>query len=98
MFYDLGLTLTAAIQGRRIEFRLLRAIIKGYENERKLTAWEKEHLFECLLFGAPKYFCWGNDDDAVKYGQREIDTELTKTVMNGEAGFYKRLRLTLPTP
>jgi Ser/Thr protein kinase RdoA (MazF antagonist) len=32
----------------KLNFKLLAAIIKGYDEQRRLTAWEKAHIFEAV--------------------------------------------------
>ena len=92
MFYDLGLTLNTAIKNKKIDFRLLKEIIRGYENKRKLTKWEKEQLFECLLFGAIKYFCWGNGKEEIKRNGWNYETiEKIETLIKYEKIFYTSL-------
>jgi len=94
MFYDLGITMTSAIQRGKLNFNLLARIIEGYDEERKLTAWERNHLFEAIQFGAFKFAIWALEDidnwgwDAfnrhvkmlMKYDKTEFSEKLAKFI------------------
>ncbi|MFC1685778.1 phosphotransferase [Nanoarchaeota archaeon] len=58
MLFDLGMTLTIGIRNKK----LLKSILKGYESQRKLTEWEKSHLYEAIMSGMLRYFVWGLDE------------------------------------
>jgi len=63
MINDLGTTMVAGLKNGKINFSVLKAILKGYESQRKMTSWEKEHLFEAISFGISKFVIWGLDED-----------------------------------
>ncbi|MBE9224075.1 phosphotransferase [Phormidium sp. LEGE 05292] len=58
-FYDLGTTLVSSFDEEILNFNYLAEIIKGYNKQRELTTWEKEHIFEAIQFGIFKFFLWG---------------------------------------
>lgn len=61
MFYDLGSSMYSAFyydKGFHLSFSALKGIIAGYSSERKLTDWERGHLYEALLFGVFKNSMW----------------------------------------
>jgi|GEM_PF-3155000 Ser/Thr protein kinase RdoA (MazF antagonist) len=92
MFYDLAFALSPSASKGRINFKLLKSILRGYESERKLTSWEKGHIFECLLFGAFKWFCWANDREEQEISGWNIQTiRGVETIMKNESRFYERL-------
>jgi Ser/Thr protein kinase RdoA (MazF antagonist) len=66
LFYDLGTTMVEAFTKNSVNFNILSSIIKGYESQRKLTDWEREHLFEALLFGICKFVIWGLDKEEIR--------------------------------
>lgn len=92
LIYDLGTTMTQGFRNRKLDFNLLRAIIKGYESERKLTKWERDHLYEALTYGMFKYMIWGLDEPIrdlthIKnilhlrdFGKEDFNKELKKEV------------------
>jgi len=63
MINDLGMTLTSGIQ----KPKLFKSILRGYESQRKLTKWEREHLYEAVISGTLRYFVWGLDEPLAGY-------------------------------
>lgn len=55
---DIGTALTDALNIEDIDFDMIRSILNGYEEERQLTEWEREHIFEATQFGAFKFAIW----------------------------------------
>lgn len=94
MFYDLGTTMAECFTKNSINFKLLSAIIKGYGSQRKLTKWEKEHLFEAILFGICKFVIWGLDKEEIKKsGWDKIGLQSVKVLMDmGKDKFNERLK------
>ncbi len=62
MIHDLGTLMTNAFENGKLRFNTIRLIIRGYNEQRKLTKWEREHLFEALEYGMFKYLTWGLDE------------------------------------
>jgi Ser/Thr protein kinase RdoA (MazF antagonist) len=92
IFYDLGLTLSNSIKNKKINFRRMNYMLEGYETQRKLTNWGKKHLFECVLFGALKYFCWGNGKEEIeKAGWNMGTVEVIEILIKNEKDFYLNL-------
>lgn len=92
VFYDVGLTLNTAKKKNKINYSILKKIIQGYESQRRLTAWERKHLFECILFGAIKYFCWGNGKEEIKRDGWNWETiKGIEVLIKEEKRFYKKI-------
>jgi len=60
-FFDYGSSMTAcfSLNGKKLYPNKLMEFIKAYNKERKLTQWEKVHLFDAFKFGIFKYGVWG---------------------------------------
>ena len=76
MFYDFGVALVSAFYNK-LNFKLLAAIIKGYDAQRRLTAWEKAHIFEAVQFGTSKFSIWSLENE--KIGKWHWDSNYTRT-------------------
>lgn len=77
MFYDLGTTTTIAFSdNKKFNFNFLANLIKGYDKQRKLTKWEKDHVYEAVLYGAFKYAIWDIPGKAWDRGTFEYAREL----------------------
>jgi len=93
MFYDLGTTMAECFTKKIINFKILNSIIKGYESQRKLTKWERSHLFEALFFGISKFVIWGLDKEEIKKsGWNKIGLQEVGVLINmGKTKFYENL-------
>jgi Ser/Thr protein kinase RdoA (MazF antagonist) len=63
LFHDLGTTMTEAVGDDGIDFPALGALLRGYDQRRPLTVWERAHLYEALRYGACKYLTWSLEDE-----------------------------------
>lgn len=57
-YYDIGTSLTSCFTSGKIDYRKINFFLKAYNDERKLTSWEKEHIFEALQYGCFKFCIW----------------------------------------
>jgi len=92
MVYDLGTTMTAAFQKGKLNFELLRGIIRGYNDYRKPTEWERNHLYEALCYGILKFVIWGIED--IEYwGWENIRIDELEDLTNyNKERFYENLK------
>jgi len=60
-FYDWGSSLVGCFDEKtgKLSYGQVREFIKSYNSIQKLSKWEKEHIYEGLLFGVFKYGVWG---------------------------------------
>ncbi|MFH1521693.1 MAG: phosphotransferase [archaeon] len=93
MLYDLGTTAVCVFDKDKINFEFLAEIIRGYNNERKLTNWEKNHLYEAISFGVFKFVIWGLDEEEIrKSGWDSIGLQSVKKIMEiRKEGFDEEL-------
>ena len=87
---DIGTTLSDALVTGRIDFEMMRGILEGYERERRLTDWEREHLFEALQFGAFKFAIWALED-IEGLGWARFARRLSAIIGCGRTKFYDNL-------
>lgn len=87
---DIGTTMSDALVTGRIDFTMIRNILEGYEEVRRLDDWEREHLFEALQFGAFKFAIWALEDiDGL--GWARFQRRLTAIMDYDRSKFYERL-------
>ena len=91
MFYDLGVPMLSMIE-RGLDYGKLRAYIRGYESERKLLAWEKEHLFEAALFGAFRFITWSMEHSETWGWNGSSFGVADKLIRIGKKEFMKKFR------
>jgi Ser/Thr protein kinase RdoA (MazF antagonist) len=102
LVHDLGTTMTEAVGAAGIDFPALGALLRGYDQHRPLTAWERAHLYEALSYGACKYLTWSLEDEVLA-GPAIPDWALggigtAAVVLNlGKAGFDHALRRWFPS-
>jgi len=60
-FYDWGSSLESCFDEKKktLSYEQIKEFIKSYNSIQKLSRWEKEHIYEALLFGVFKYGVWG---------------------------------------
>jgi len=78
MFYDLGTCTVSAFYSLNLNFELLANIIKAYNNERKLTTWEKDHIFKAVQFGTSKFSIWSLEGE--KTGRWSWNSNYARTL------------------
>ena len=64
LLYDLGTTLSTALIEN--DFKPIEAILKGYEEERKLEPEERERIKPAIKLGTYKYITWALDENQLK--------------------------------
>jgi len=57
-FYDLGTAMISCFTPKKLDYKKVNAFLKAYNKERRLTRWEKEHVFEALQYGCFKFCIW----------------------------------------
>jgi len=94
MFYDLGTSLTESFNKNSINFKILSSILRGYQNQRKLTPWESNHIYEAILFGICKFVIWGLDKEEIeKSGWDRIGLQNVEFLMKmGKNKFNQMLK------
>jgi Ser/Thr protein kinase RdoA (MazF antagonist) len=92
---DIGTTLSDALVAGRIDFKMVRDILGGYEKERPLTNWERKHLFEAMQFGAFKFAIWALED-IESLGWARFTRRLTAILDYDSAEFNDQLSLANP--
>jgi Ser/Thr protein kinase RdoA (MazF antagonist) len=90
MFYDLGTSTIVCFSNKiKFNFSFLAELIKAYDKERKLTSWERGHIYEAVLYGAFKYAIWDIPGEAWTFKTFDLVREL----MNyNKENFNKNLR------
>ena len=93
MLYDLGTTAVSVFDKDKINFGFLAEIIRGYDKDRRLTVWEKNHLYEAVSFGIFKFVIWGLDEEEIrKSGWDKIGLQSVRKLMEmGKDGFDREL-------
>ena len=100
-FYDWGSSLEACFNEKtqEISFEKLKVFIKSYNSIQKLSKWEKEHIYEGLLFGTFKYGVWGLIDLEARgfaKNSKKVDMNNINKVLNiinlSKKEFYKKLK------
>lgn len=62
-FYDIGTSLISCFNKENIlDYKKVGMFLESYNNERRLTDWEKEHIFEALQYGCFKFCIWNLTD------------------------------------
>lgn len=89
-FYDIGVPMLSIIE-RGLDYRKLRAYIRGYESERKLLVWEKEHLFEAAMFGAFRFTVWSMENIGTWGWNGSSFRVADKLISVGKREFMKKL-------
>jgi homoserine kinase type II len=84
MLYDLGCTMNLA-HGNGFDMKIIGNVVEGYNKKRKLTSWEKEHLFYSLSWGVFKAFTWSILPKNVKRrGWPTVDLKRVQDLQNLE--------------
>jgi len=93
LIYDLGTALSTALGKSEINFKKMKAILRGYESIRKLSRKEKENLFEAVELGIFKFVTWGLDEEEIeKSGWKNIGLLQSNILMKeGKDKFNKKL-------
>lgn len=57
-YYDIGSSAIACFTKKGLSYKKLRVFLREYNKVRKLSKWEKKHIYEAIKFGAFKYSVW----------------------------------------
>lgn len=87
---DLGTTLSDAIDDGHIDFGMIRNIVGGYSEERPLTSWERDHLFEAAQFGGMKFAVWALEA-VEQLGWDRFSRRVSPLLGCDRATFYEQL-------
>jgi hypothetical protein len=83
-FYDFGSSMVACFSlneknfsyDKCLSYEKLKEYIKSYDKVRKLSKWEKDHIYEALKFGCFKYGIWEFADIETGGMMKEKDIDL----------------------
>lgn len=96
MIHDLGSCLYSAFRydkGKFVpDFNALSGILAGYESERRLTKWEREHIYEALMFGVFKNAIWSLSQEKIDWKCGELKIVDAIAQLNRET-FYNSIHM-----
>ena len=77
-FYDFASSMVACFSLNKpdLSYEKLKEYIKSYDKVRKLSKWEKDHIYEALKFGCFKYGVWEFADIETGVMKKEKDLDL----------------------
>ena len=99
-FYDFGSSMVGCFsnKGKKFSYDKLNEYVKSYNRIRKLSNWEREHIYEALKFGCLKYGIWEFADIKTSGMKEENNLDLegirmVKFLMNTSKEEFLKKRL-----